>query len=323
MTEPTKRICVVGGGRWGKNHINTLHGMGCLAAIVEANPDRLAEFLQKYPEVTGYTDIDEAVKARYDGYTVAVPAEMHFGIGKKLLEAGLNVMMEKPMTLKVEESEILCRTAKEHSAILMVGHVLLFHPAIIKIKELIDSGKVGRLYYLYSTRLNLGTVRTEESVFSSFAPHDISVLNYLIGAEPVKLHAKGAKFLQEKVYDTTMTQMEYPDNIHAHIFVSWLHPFKEQRLVVVGSKGMISFDDASKDKVLHFYNKHIDFENGMPVKVEEPDEVIAYENKMPLEEELKYFCYFNKLRNRPMINSGEDGLAVVEVLNEVEDLINK
>ncbi|MCK9303673.1 MAG: Gfo/Idh/MocA family oxidoreductase [Bacteroidales bacterium] len=316
-----KKICVVGGGRWGKNHINTLHNMGCLAAIVETNAARLSEFLHKYPDIQGYTNIEDAIKAHYDGYTVAIPAEKHYETGKKILEAGLNLLMEKPMTLKVAESEELCEIAKKNSVTLMVGHVLLFHPAIIKIKKLIDEGKIGELYYLYSTRLNFGTVRTEESVFSSFAPHDISVLNYLIGKKAVNMQAKGAKFLQSKVYDTTMTQLEYPDNVHAHIFVSWLHPFKEQRIVVIGSKGMISFDDATKDKELHFYNKHIDFENGQPVKIENPDEIIEYESKMPLEEELKYFVA--NLGKHLGKNSGEDGLEVVRILTEVENEINK
>src|SRR5690606_23558965 len=147
---------------------------------------------------------------------------------------------------------------KKNKVQLMVGHVLLFHPAIRKIKELIDEGKIGELYYLYSTRLNLGTIRTEENVFWSFAPHDISVLYYLVGHASVEIDSKGSKFLQQHVYDYTMTQLTYPNNIHAHIFVSWLHPFKEQRLVVIGSKGMISFEDSSAEKEIQFYNKHIE-----------------------------------------------------------------
>ena len=199
------------------------------------------------------------------------------------------MLIEKPMSLSAEHSEELVRIADETKASLMVGHLLLFHPAIRKIKELIDSGKIGRLYYLYSTRLNLGTVRTEENVFWSFAPHDISVLDYLIGENAVSIEAKGAKFLQNNIYDVTMAQFTYPGNVHAHIFVSWLHPFKEQRLVVIGSKGMLSFDDSSQEKNILYYNKRIDWANGRPVKVEHPDEIIFYEKGMPLEEELKYF----------------------------------
>ena len=314
-----KRICVIGGGRWGQNHIKTLANLECLAAIAEASAERLNELLKKYPDAVGYTDVDEAIAARYDGYTVAVPAELHYPIGKKIIENGLNVMMEKPMTLTAQQSKELVDLAKKTGSRLMVGHVLLFHPAIRKIKEVIESGKLGNLFYLYSTRLNLGTVRTEESVFSSFAPHDISVLDYLIGSPACKIEAKGSKFIQNEIYDTTLTQLEYPGNVHAHIYVSWLHPFKQQLLVVVGSKGMLSFDDSSTEKSIHFYNKRIDFEKGIPIKIENPDEVVLYEKKMPLEEELKYFV--EHLDSSIEINSGEAGYEVVKVLETVQKLI--
>src|SRR5574344_785565 len=307
-----KKICVIGGGRWGQNHIKTLHQMGNLAAIAEATPVRLQELAALYPEAKCYGSVDDAIAEGYDGYTLAVPAELHFGIAEKIISKGLNVMIEKPMTMTAAESAELVRLTEKSGSRVMVGHVLLFHPAYRKIKEMVDSGKIGKLHYLYSNRLNLGTVRTEESVFSSFAPHDISVLDYLIGSHSTRVEAKGAKFLQDKVYDTTMTQLEYPSNVHAHIFVSWLHPFKQQLLVVIGSKGMISFDDSTKDKEIHFYNKRIDFDHGLPVKVENPDEIIPYEKKMPLEEELKYFI--GHLDNKIEINTAQDGYEVVKVL---------
>lgn len=185
-----RNICVIGGGRWGKNHIRTLAGLGCLAAVVEADAGRLKEYTEQYPGIKGYTDIDEAIACGYDGYTVALPAELHYPAGKKLLEKGLNVMLEKPMTLTAAQSAELVELARDTGARLMVGHVLLFHPAYRKIKEVIDSGRLGKLFYLYSHRLNLGTVRTEESVFPSFAPHDISVLDYLTGSPACKVEAK-------------------------------------------------------------------------------------------------------------------------------------
>ena len=313
-----KRICVVGGGRWGNNHIKTLSKLGVLAAIVESRETRLEELLSQYPGVKGYTSIDDAIAERYDGYTVAVPAEVHYEVGKKLINAGLPVMLEKPMTFTAKESEELYHLSEEKHVPLMVGHVLLFHPAMRKIKEVIDSGKIGKLYYLYSNRLNLGTVRTHESVFSSFAPHDISILDYMTGSHATKVEAKGAHFLQEKVYDTTITQFEYPDGVRAHIFVSWLHPFKQQMLVVVGSKGMITFDDAA-DKEIRLYHKSVKFEEGIPVKVEEPDEIIPYEKKMPLEEELKYFI--DHLNSKIEINDAKAGWEVVKVLENVQKQI--
>ena len=316
-----KKICVIGGGRWGQNHIKTLAALGYLGGIVEANQERLNQFISQFPQAKGYTLVDEAMADGYDGYTVALPAELHFEVGKKLLQEGCAVMMEKPMTMTVAESEELVRIAEEHQAQLMVGHVLLFHPAIKKIKEVVDSGKLGKLYYIYSNRLNLGTIRTEESVFASFAPHDISVIDYLIGQNAIRVEAKGEKFLQKNICDCTIAQLEYPDNIHAHIFVSWLHPFKQQLLVVVGSEGMISFDDATPEKEIRFYNKKIEFENGIPVKEEQPDEIIAYEKKMPLEEELKYFV--EHIDSGIEINDGKSGLEVVKILSHVQNLIDK
>src|SRR5690554_4747351 len=168
-----KKICVVGGGRWGKNHIRTLFQMGSLAGFVESNQKRLDELLAQYP-VQGFTTLDEAIEQKYAGYVLATPAETHYPLGKKILKKGLHLLIEKPMTLSAEHSEELVNIAEQTSASLMVGHLLLFHPAIIKIKELIDNGKIGRLYYVYSNRLTFGTVRTEENFFWSFAPHNIS-----------------------------------------------------------------------------------------------------------------------------------------------------
>lgn len=317
----TKKICVIGAGRWGQNHIKTLAQMNCLSAILEEDKNRVNDLRKLYPETYFCENLDEAINAHYDGYVIATPAETHYAIGKRLLEKGLHVLIEKPMTLLAQESEDLVSTATAKGATLMVGHVLLFHPAIRKIKELLLLGKIGQLYYVYSTRLNLGTVRTEENVFWSFAPHDISILDYLIGASPIKKQAKGAKFLQDKIFDVTMTQFEYPNNIHAHIHVSWLHPFKEQRLVLVGSKGMISFDDSTVEKEIHFYNKHFEFENGVPVKVEHPDEIIPYEKKSPLTEELSYFV--DHLGKKVEIADGKSGYEVVKVLEDVQQLITE
>ena len=314
-----KKICVIGGGYWGKNHIKTLYEMGNLGGIVETDKDRLAEHLSKYA-VQGFSDLEDAIKESFDGYIVATPAITHYPIGKKLLSKGLNVLLEKPMTLSTEHAQELVEIAKESNARLMVGHVLLFHPAIKKIKEIVDSGKLGKLYYAYSNRLNFGKVRTEEDVFWSFAPHDISVLNYLIGAPALEIKAKGSKYLQDNVYDVTMAQFTYPNNVHAHIFVSWLHPFKEQRLIVVGEKGMISFEDSSKDKSIIYYDKHVDFVEHQPILLAEPDEIISYEKKLPLTEELKYFI--ENLDGNIEIADGKSGIEVVKVLETVQKLID-
>ncbi len=310
-----RKICVIGGGRWGGNHIRTLYEMGNLAGIVEPDTKRLHQLMEQYP-VRGFEQVDSAIEQGFDGYILATPAETHYPIGKMLLEKGLNTLIEKPMALSASEARELVKLAGKNRVGLMVGHLLLFHPAIKKIKEIIDGGSIGRLYYLYSTRLKLGTVRTEEDVFWSFAPHDVAVLNYFIGHPPLEIEAKGAGFLQDKISDVAMALLEYPDNVHAHIFVSWLHPFKEQRLVVVGSRGMLSFDDASEGKSINYYQKRIDWREGKPVALGQPDEVIDYERRAPLAEELRYFV--ENLDRGFALSSGENGYDVLRVLEEVQ-----
>ncbi len=318
--ETKKKICVIGGGQWGKNHIKTLYEMGYLSGIVDTSSARLSTLLELYP-VSGYTSLDSALEYGFDGYTIATPATLHFEIAKKILKTGNPVMVEKPMTLSSTEALELVKIADENKTQLMVGHLLLFHPAIRKIKELIDSGKIGKLYYIYSNRLNFGTVRTEENVFWSLASHDVSILDYFVGKPALSIKAKGQKFLQKNIYDSTYAFLSYPDNIKGHIFASWLHPFKEHRLVVIGSRGMLVFEDSSIEKNVIFYNKRIDFDNCVPVKIEEPEEVIEYEHKMPLAEELFYFV--KHLDSRITIADGKSGYEVVKTLEMVQKLIDK
>ena len=314
-----KKICVIGGGRWGKNHIRTLHEMGNLGGIVETEVQRRTELIQTY-EVEGFSSVDDAVSHGFDGFIVATPAQTHYPIGKTILESGNHALIEKPMTLSSKDSEELVALASKKGVNLMVGHVLLFHPAIIKIKELISSGRIGKPAYLYSNRLNFGTVRTEENVFWSFAPHDISVLDYLVGKPSVDVRASGGKYLQTGIDDVTMASLIYPDNIKAHIFVSWLHPFKEHRLVVIGNEGMISYEDSSKEKDIHLYNKRFEIANGLPQKIESPDEIIPYNKSSPLQNELHYFI--DNLDGKIKTADGQSGLEVVRVLEKAQNFLS-
>ena len=306
-----KRVCVVGGGRFGINHIKTLYEMGNLAGIVEINSERLNELLSEYP-VKGYSDLQSALNDGFDGFVVATPAPTHYALGKRIIEAGYPVLIEKPMTLKASESLELVELAENKKVNLMVGHLLLFHPAIRKIKEEIDEGLIGDIRYIYSTRIKFGVVRTEENVWWSFAPHDISVIEYLIGKTCIGVKLVGADILGHNLEDSVIAHLEYPDGIKAHIFVSWMHPFRETRLVVIGSKGMISFDD-SGDKKIHYYNQYVEFEGGIPKMNYSEDEVLEYEMSSPLENELKYFIeHLNKIIE---INDGTHGLGVVKILD--------
>ena len=200
----------------------------------------------------------------------------------------------------------------------MVGHILLFHPAILKIKEFIQTGKLGKLQYIYSNRLNLGAIRTEENILWSFAPHDISVIQFFTGTNPFKIKATGARFVQENIEDTTLTILEYPGNIHAHIHVSWLHPFKEQRLVVIGSEGMLTFEDTLKTDKLKFYKKGFKTVNGNIEKFESEFVAVDFDSTQPLAEEQKHFfdCIVNDSKPR---TDGKHALDVLEILERASN----
>ena len=300
------------------NHIRTLDKLRALGGIVEVDESRYADLKEQWPDIPVFKHTKEALKFVFDGFTVATPAALHYEIAKLLLENKKPVLVEKPITLESKQARFLKELAEENNVNLMVGHVLLFHPAIQKIKELINAGKIGILQYIYSNRLNLGTVRTEENVFWSFAPHDISIFQYLTDSYPRKITSTGGAFLQKDIHDTTMTILEYPNNVKGHIFVSWLHPFKEHRLVVIGSKGMLRFEDSAEGKPLVFYDKGFEWNVGEPVKRDGPTEQIEYENNMPLTEEMKYFIEHLD-GTPPVIADSRNAVEVMEILEKATE----
>jgi UDP-2-acetamido-3-amino-2,3-dideoxy-glucuronate N-acetyltransferase len=309
-----KSVYVIGAGCWGKNHIRTLYELGNLGGIVESNPETLDHFSELYPDIKGFLSLDEALQdIRFLGYIVATPPKTHFSLTKQIMEAGKHVLVEKPLSLQEDHAEELVRISDEKNVNLMVGHVLLFHPAIRKIKALIDSGEIGKLQYIYSNRLNLGQIRTEENVFWSLAPHDISIFQYFTDSFPINISASGSTFVQKGVHDLTITQLKYPNGSEGHIFVSWLHPFKEHRLIVIGSEAMITFEDSTEGKPLKLYSKKFNLTQGIPEKIDGPVTQINYEQKMALTEELKYFV--DHLNGpKPSIANGQHALEVMKVL---------
>ena len=316
------KICVIGAGYWGKNHIKTLSKLNALKGIVEIDNNVLHPILDEYPGIKTHSDIQNALLDDYDGFVIATPAKTHFEIAKTLIKAQKSLLIEKPMTLSNREAEELVNLVDKNKVNAMVGHVLLFHPAIIKIKKMIQDGDIGNLQYIYSNRLNLGKVRTEENVFWSLAPHDIAIFQYLTNSIPKKVNANGSTFLQQGIPDSTLTQLEYENGVKGHIFVSWLHPFKEHRLVVIGSEAMISFEDSLEDKPLKYYSKKINLNFGIPEKIDGPVELIPFDKRMPLEIELEYFidCIKN---GKPEISNISDGLQVVKTLVEASEQILK
>lgn len=324
MSKNKKHIGLIGAGAWGKNHLRNLHSMGVLNCVLETSPEITKQRQTEYPDLEFVKNLDEILnREEIKGVVIAAPAEMHYELTKKALLAGKDVLVEKPLALNVPDGEELVKLAAENNRILMVGHILQYHSAVIKLKEMIDNGELGRIRYIYSNRLNIGKLRTEENVLWSFAPHDISlIIMFMNGEGPYKVEAHGGSYLNSDIYDTTLTTLEFKNGVKGHVFVSWLHPFKEQKLVVVGSEKMVVFDDVSKEK-LFIYPHKITWEKGkIPVAKKEDFITMDLELKQPLEEELKHFMHCMEIRSTPKTD-GQEGLTVLRVLEEAQKkLIN-
>jgi len=314
-----KNIALVGAGNWGKNHLRNLHKIGVLHSVFEPSKKITQQRKKDFPDVLFVNDEKQIIdKPEIKGVVIAAPAELHYELTKKYLLAGKDVMVEKPLALKVEEGEELVNIAKENKRILMIGHILQYHSAVIKLKELIDNGELGHIRYIYSNRLNIGKLRTEENVLWSFAPHDISlIIMFMNNEEPLNIQAHGGSYVNNNIYDTTLTTLEFKNGIKSHVFVSWLHPFKEQKLVVVGSEKMAVFDDVSKEK-LFLYPHKIKWEKGTIPVAEKADFVtVEFEQKQPLEEELLHFVDCVETGKTPKTD-GVEGLKVLKILEAAQ-----
>ena len=315
----TAKVAVVGAGYWGKNLLRNFNELGALYAICESNPDN--PNLTLYAGTRLYTEYRDLLSdSHVEAVAISAPAVMHYDMGKKALNSGKDVYVEKPLALTVKEGEELVKLAEAKNRILMVGHILQYHPAVIKLKELISTGQLGKIQYIYSNRLNIGKLRTEENILWSFAPHDISVILMLLEDEPVKVSAFGGDYLSKGIYDTTLTTLEFRNEVKGHIFVNWLHPYKEQKLIVVGSKAMVVFDDVSKEK-LFLYPHKIEWKEGkIPVAQKADYQVIPIETGEPLKRELSHFIDCIIQRKKPLTD-GEEGLRVLKILESAEKSI--
>jgi UDP-2-acetamido-3-amino-2,3-dideoxy-glucuronate N-acetyltransferase len=252
---------------------------------------------------------------------IATPAETHFRLAREALLAGKHILVEKPLSLTEQEGQELVELAEQGQLTLMVGHILQYHPAITKLKGLIDIGELGKIQYLYSNRLNIGKIRTEENILWSFAPHDISAILMLLEEMPQSVCATGGNYLQHHIPDTTLTTLEFPSGVKAHIFVSWLHPFKEQKLVVVGDRKMAVFDDLSQEK-LQLYPHKIQWLHRMPVAARAEAELVQVQMEEPLNAECRHFLECVVKGTQPKTN-GREGLRVLQVLQASQQSLNK
>ena len=308
-------VAVIGCGYWGKNLVRNFYELNALRVLYDLDEKRAQEIGSLYPQVRIARNLKEVYEDEsIEGIVVAIPAEFHYEVAKESLLAGKDVFVEKPLALKVREGRELVTLAEEKKKILMVGHLLEYHPGVIKLKELVSSGELGKINYIHSTRLNLGKFRTEENILWSFAPHDISVILLLLGEMPREVSAHGGSYLNQGIADVTMTTMDFPSGVKSHIFVSWLHPYKEQKLVIVGDRKMAVFDDVMpKDKLLLFSHR-IDWIDRIPVPMKEDAEVIPFAMEEPLRIECRHFleCVESHTRAR---TDGENGVRVLEILD--------
>ena len=314
MREPG--VAVVGCGYWGKNLVRNFRAIGNLEIVCDASSDGRSRAAGLAPGVEITADFEDVLTGPVPCVVIATPAPTHFELARRALEAGKDVLVEKPLALRYEEGAELVERATGDDRILMVGHVLEYHPAIVRLGELVDEDELGDIHYVYSNRLNLGKIRREENILWSFAPHDIAVMLNLVGELPFQVSATGGSYVQPNIPDTTVTHLLFDDGVRGHIYVSWLHPFKEQRLVVIGSRRMAAFDDVSKELVLYDQRVEVGEDGPVPIKKDQ-GQPVDYPDDEPLREECLAFLRAVETRKAPLTDA-QSGLDVLKVLQAAQ-----
>jgi UDP-2-acetamido-3-amino-2,3-dideoxy-glucuronate N-acetyltransferase len=319
----TKNIAVVGAGAWGQNLVRNFAELGVLRTICDANASLASRYRTAHPGVGivgSYQEVldDPAIIA----VVIATPAETHFALSSDAIRAGKDVFVEKPMSLRREEGAALVALAAKHQRILMVGHVLQYHPAVRHLKQILDGGTLGKVQYVYSNRLNIGKIRSEENILWSFAPHDISVMLMLLSESPSSVSAHAGSYLQPSRPDVTMTTLTFASGVKGHIFVSWLHPYKDQRLVVVGDRGMAVFDDLEPVDKLRIYAHEVGWIDRRPVARKAEPISVPVDPQEPLRLECEHFLDCVASRRTPRTD-GHEGLAVLSVLQACQESLDQ
>lgn len=317
------KIACIGAGYWGKNLIRNFHQIGALHTICDGNVEVLNQFSKQYPGVKVCENLSQVFSdSEIDAVSIATPAETHAQIIVQALEAGKHVYVEKPLCLDEAEAKQCIALADELGLTLMVGHLLWYHPMVLEIKRALDQQEIGQLRYIYSNRLNMGLLRSEENVLWSFAPHDISMILGLVGSEPTSVKAHSANHLNPEIADQAVGLMQFENNVSAHVFVSWLNPFKEQKLVVVGEKAMLVFDDTLPwENKLAKYEHSVEWQGERPVAVKAEPEYVQLEQSEPLKNECQHFLDSITENSEPRTN-GAEGLRVLKVLNKLQQAMD-
>lgn len=314
------KLGVIGAGAWGKNHVRTAAGLADaqLAAVCDADQRTRDRLARQYPGALITADVGECLAA-VDAVVVATPARTHAEIASRAIEAGKPCLVEKPFALDVAAAEGVARLAADRGVPVLAGHLLLFHPAVERLRTMIGQGELGQVFYLYSLRVNLGQVRADENALWSFGPHDISVALHLLGEAPTRVAAQGRSYIQQGIEDVVFLSMEFASGILAHVQMSWLDPHKERKLTVVGSRRMVEFDDMEPREKLRIYDKGVDRppeygSYGESLAIREGDIFIPkIANVEPLAAELNHFVRVARGAEAPRAPAG-DGVRVVQVL---------
>lgn len=312
------KIVQIGCGHWGKNLTRNFAEIGALAGVVDGNADT-ARLMAKTYGVPVMDFASALADPDVDGIALATPAETHAALATKALNAGKHVYVEKPLALEIADAETLIELAEKNNLRLMVGHLLQYHPVFLALKAHVAAGLIGDIQYIYSNRMSLGKFRIEENVLWSFAPHDFSMILSLVGEEPATVTAQGASFVTPGIADWCGVQFAFPGGVRGHVQTSWLHPFKEQRLVVTGTKGMLVFEDSIPEweRKLGLYRHRIGKSEAVPVPQKADLEYLSVDKGEPLKDECRHFVQCIKTGQTPRTD-GREGLAVLRALTRAE-----
>jgi predicted dehydrogenase len=320
------KVGVVGLGAWGWNVARNFAGLkDCeLIACSDTDPKRLAAAKKAWPQINPVSTLDEMLEKfpQVEAIVISAPAVAHYPLAKKALLAGKDVFVEKPFTLSVRDAEELTAIGEKNSRIIMVGHLLEYHPVVRRLKNMIQANELGEVYYIYTQRVNLGRIRGDENALWSFAPHDISQVLYMLEMEPIDVSVRGQSFIQEGIEDVVFLSLYFENRIMAHIHLSWLDPHKVRKTTIVGSNKMVVFDDTEASEKLRVYNNHAEVPSvrsyGDSIQVRFGDILIPrVDMSEPLTLETQHFIDCVRTRATPL-SDAQDGLRVVRILEAAQ-----
>lgn len=308
------KVAAIGCGHWGRNIIRNLSHLGALSAVSDLAPGVATQFSAQYDvPARGFRELleDDDIGA----VAIATPAALHADHARRALESGKHVFVEKPLAMKVSEGNMLADIARERGRVLMVGHVLRYHPVVRKLLEEVRAGRLGTIRHIYSRRLGLGKFRTEEDVLWSFAPHDISIILAIFGRLPINVSAHGRAILNSRIADIARVHLDFGDGVTADIAVSWLNPVKEHKLVLIGSRAQAIFDDTARwSEKLQIFDHGVDMSSGAVRVIKAEPVLVHVEEREPLKEECAHFLSCIAASRRPKTDATE-GLRVLSVLD--------